>query len=100
MTDMRPLLSKRAATVDVTGEQTMNLKLKGTGVKGGGGGFLTTVMTVGESEMKVIGNFCYLAGGLIRNVAGAAGWGVGECVSVSVALCHSWLSSTAEVYDI
>lgn len=83
MTDMQSLqtLSKRAATVDVTGERTMNLKLKRTGV---GGGFTHSWNDGGEYEMKVSRNFCYQAGRLVRNVAGVARRGVGECVSVSV----------------
>lgn len=87
MTDMQSLqtLSKRAATVDVTGERTMNLKLKRTGAGvGGGRGYTHSWNDGGEYEMKVSRNFCYQAGRLVRNVAGAARRGVGECVSVSV----------------
>lgn len=51
---------------------------------GGGGGYTHSWNDGGEYEMKVSRNFCYQAGRLVRNVAGAARRGVGECVSVSV----------------
>lgn len=74
---------QKSTILDVTGEQRMNMKLKGTGVCLLGRG-LHSWIDREEYKMKVSRNFCYQADWLVRNVAGAARWGVGECVSVSV----------------
>lgn len=100
MTDMQSLqtLSKRAATVDVTGERTMNLKLKRTGA--GGGGVHAQLERLGRIRNEGQPEFL-LPSWPTRSERGWSGssgrWGM--CLRIR-ALCHSWLSNTTEVCDI